>query len=187
MFKRLSFGIDRQNLLNAFFLFSAGLSQPAHDGQVAAQLDAQESLGGVSHFTGTLDAPGVYFVERGATLLGLTTHFTFEDMARSYHATNSFGLHTYNLSFSALRFFSSREQSGFYARGDLGYSYMIRTLYAPGVVDNEYSSGVMVLFGGGYAWPILESSRLLVGGEAYSIMHADHYIRGLSFNVGYLF
>jgi opacity protein-like surface antigen len=139
--------------------WAIGFADHDYPGELDAVIDIADSLPGVDRTETGYDMLGFYWPYNNNTMMGFVISGSsdrLEDSSGDYIQINQ-----YLYGFSAMHFLGREIGDGFYLRGDAG----ITKINLDSNFGNDLNSdnGTGFLFGIGYAWPVSEQSRILLG------------------------
>lgn len=150
---------DANSLERWYTYWGLGYADVGYPTELDGQLDALASLPGVDHMSISLDMLGFYCPSGESRLYGLILN-TFGD--RYEQGDVSMQLNGYLLAASTM-LYTERIGQGPFLRLEAGPAkYVVQT--SIGGYDDDQSSdwGIGALFGGGYAFPIADGTRILL-------------------------
>lgn len=159
-------------------------------GQNGYPLDLQEILDNldVEHPTGTTaDVLGFYVPLGEQTLIGTITNVS-ADVYEWKDSKTEIDIYNYIWGASVIHFPNAKIGQGGFVRTDLGAAFVrTKVIQDNEEVESTSDTGVGILVGGGYAWPIMEGTRLM-GGLQFALRQVEKdYFLSVGLTLGALF
>ena len=171
-------GDPRGDGLRFFFNIGAGYGYVAYDPYYQAVATSQSYLYGSSY--AICSDEGFYLSLLGPnTLTGISVHNVTDihfggSTSSSFSSTASSGTYPFvfegNIAASFMHFFGEAQASGFYLRGDAGYAVIGAGTSANIFNLSSTASGIGLLGGLGYSFRLGKHVRMLLGGQATTIL-----------------
>lgn len=157
--------------------WAIGLSDNQYPGSLDAVINAAESTPGVTRTQLAIDMLGFYWPINNKTTLGFVISGSADRLEDSYG--NYVQLNHYLYGLSSMYFFGKRIGDGFYVRGDAGIAKISMDSSIGSATSNNGSG---ILLGVGYAWPISNETRILVGltTSSYSVESENYSTTSLT-------
>ena len=171
---------------NWYMLWGLGLAHLTYNSEMQSAVDTLEDMPGIETFSGTYDLFGFYWpLADHKTMLG----FVVNGSSQSWENKNArlrISHETY--SFSAHHFWGPNIGSGWFARGDVGFSKAREVQHlGTQTVSLDSGTGFGILVGGGYGFALGRETRLLLNLN-YSRRQIDSFVANtLGLSVGFLF
>jgi opacity protein-like surface antigen len=160
--------------------WAIGFADHDYPGDLNAVIDAVDAIPGVDRTETAIDMFGFYWPYNNNTMLGFVISGSYDRLEDNYDNYTQINHYLYGL--SAMHFFGHEIGDGFYVRGDAGIAKM--TFDSNITPDLESDNGTGFLFGFGYAWPISEQSRLMLGMNLSSRDIEGDNVSSTSFVIG---
>ncbi len=171
-----------------YMYVSSGVSRPSYDAEFSSMIEQEKAKGEISPFAGMMDFPVIYYKPTSGLLVGPFVTAVFESVSRAFREGNSLSFYAFNAGASGQYYFDGTIGRGFFVRGDLGASRLYRVIQQNnGAFEEEQFNGSFVKIGTGYGWKVYERGSLLTHLDFFNQAYSSHYIRGLAWNVGFIF
>lgn len=182
----LFFAINAHATDDWYFLISAGIGKSGHSSIDKTVIDTKKNLGATNSYTGSADFPGIFRKISDSELVGPTFHVYAENYTENWKASEGVIFHNYNYSLSYIKFLHNSIGSGFFLRGDIGYSELWVIQKTSNVEIPSRSTGVFTGVGAGYGWSMPNNTHFIITVEqSYSDL-GDRIFSGNSLYAGFI-
>ena len=139
--------------------WAIGPADHNYGGDLDTVMSAAESVPGIDRTETGLDMFGFYWPYDNNTMMGFVISGSYDRLEDNFG--DYMQLNQYLYGFSTMHFFGSEIGDGFYVRGDIGIAKMVLDSSFGATIDSDTGTGY--LLGVGYAWPVSEQSRIMLG------------------------
>ena len=172
-----------------YTLWNIGYGQNGYPLELQEVLDEINDQPNVEHSVGmtVADVLGFYVPLGEQTLIGTIINAN-ADVYEWKDGETQVDIYNYIWGASVIHFPNAKIGQGGFVRTDLGLAFVSAEVFYDNKIEQVQSDlGVGVLAGGGYAWPVMEGTRLM-GGLQFALrrIEKDHYI-SVGLTLGALF